>query len=160
MGVELEIEGFEAVTKRFHALEKGSQTRVLSPALKEGAKVVHKKSKELAPVGKKIKGNKKYKPGRLKKSLKVKKGKRSRRFVAWYIQTGTRDKLGIPRDESSYYPMSLEYGTRYMKARPYLRPALKLTRTPAMRAVGKEMNLRIIKEIKKIKEKAAKKALR
>jgi HK97 gp10 family phage protein len=123
--IRVELKGFEHITRKFDELGRGIQNKVMSPALKAGAKVILTRTKELVPVGTKIKGNKTYKPGRLRKSLKVKKGVRSRKSISWYIQTGTREKLGIAKSDKGYYPFSLEYGTQFIRARPYMRPALK-----------------------------------
>ena len=143
--IKVEIEGFEHITNRFDELGRGVQNKVMGPSLKAGAKIILKRTKDLAPVGTKIKGNKKYKPGRLKKTLKVKKGKRSRRSISWYIQTGTRAKLGIDKDDKGYYPFSLEYGTQFIKARPYMRPALTSAKSAALVKIAKTMDEKMTK---------------
>jgi HK97 gp10 family phage protein len=125
----MELKGFDSLVKKFNTLGRGIQNKIMSPALKAGAKVVLTESKRLAPVL----------SGTLRKTLKVKKGVRSRKAISWYVQTGTREKMGISMDDKAYYPASVEFGTRKIKAKPYMRPALVNARTPAIKAVGEKM---------------------
>ena len=50
-----------------------------------------------------------------------------RRFLTWHCFVGP-DTGRLPGEENKSYPMYLELGTRKMKPRPYLRPALDRNR--------------------------------
>ena len=127
--IELQLEGFDDVIKTFEKLDDKLQAKVMRPALRAGAKVIAKAAKNKSPTL----------TGKNKRFIKVKALKRSRKTIGVAIQTGTREELGIPRDEFGYYPMALEYGTQHIKKRPFMRPALEQNRGKAILAIGKKM---------------------
>ena len=106
----------------------------------DGAKIIAERASDLAPKH----------TGRLSASIKVRSatgqfakaqninvGKGS---VGVVVATGTREELGIPADEKSYYPSSQEFGWtpkkgpqagQYFPGKPYMRPALDEKRDQA-----------------------------
>lgn len=141
--ITLQLDGFEEVIKIFEKLPATLQKKALRPALRAGAKIILKaaKAKSAKLTGK----NRRF--------IKIKSLKRSRKSIGVMIQTGTREQLGIPRDEQGYYPMVLEYGSKNVKRRPFMKPALRENHAAATRAIGKALE----KNIEKVVKKAAKK---
>lgn len=132
-GFDLQITGIEDVKKMFEALPLAVQKKALRPALRKGAKITLEKAKQLCPA----------KSGKLRKSLKVRAIKRNRKGIGVVVITGTRQELGIKPDDKSYYPFSLEYGTKNMSARPFMRPATESTRGAVENTVANELNSKV-----------------
>tara|TARA_R110002012_G_scaffold120651_1_gene270055 strand:+ start:12238 stop:12759 length:522 start_codon:yes stop_codon:yes gene_type:complete len=84
-------------------------------------------------------------PGTLRKTLKVKALKRSRKRVGRLVATPTREALGIPDDYPGYYPAFLEYGSSKLgtKPRPYLRGTFEAERGNITRFFAKEARKRM-----------------
>jgi len=98
--VEVKIEGFPLVSKKFNTLPGRVRKKHLRPAMRAGAKIIKNAAVSLVSVDE----------GKLRKSLKVKSPKRSRVRFGVMIQTGTAKELGIKETKNrGYYPMSLEY---------------------------------------------------
>lgn len=132
---DLKLEGFEDVIKTFNTLDDKLQKKAMRPALRAGAKIIQKAAKNKSPTL----------TGKNKKFIKVKSLKRSRGSVGLAIQTGTREQLGIPRDEHGYYPMVLEYGSKHVKKQPFMKPALEQNREKSTKAIGKKLKAGIEK---------------
>lgn len=160
--IHVQLEGFEELSRTFNSLARGVQGKIIRPALREGAKIVRDEAARRVPVD----------TGRLRKSLKVRALKRSRKFVGFQITTGTQDELGIKTPKSgkrNYYPFVIEYGgvvggtarkvrigrrTRVVKdggrripARPFLRPAVDANRDRVMLLLAKRLQAGIWKAI-------------
>ena len=133
---DLEVKGFKAVIKTFNVLDDNLQRKVLRQALRSGAKIIQKAAKAKSPVG--ITGNN-------KKFIKIKSLKRSRVTVGVAVVTGTREQLGIPRDEFGYYPMVLEYGSKHVKKQPFMKPALEQNREKVIKEIAKKIEAGIEK---------------
>lgn len=98
MGVRFTITGHKQLDRKFAALPPKLQKKILRPALRAAAKIVLDQAKANAPV----------QSGRLKKSLKVKAAKRSRKTkheVAINVITAT----GWFTGEAFYAPFQ-EFG--------------------------------------------------
>lgn len=132
---DLKLEGFEGVLKTFNKLPDRLQKKALRPALRAGTKIIQKAAKALAPT----------KSGKHKKFMKIKSLKRSRDTIGMLLQTGTREQLGIPRDEFGYYPMVLEYGSKNQKKQPSMKPALERNRSKATNEIGRELGKQLNK---------------
>jgi len=132
---DIKIEGFEEVLKTFDTLDDKLQKKVMRPALRAGAKIIQKAAKRLSPTL----------SGKNKRFIKVKSLKRSRKTIGVAIQTGTRQELGIPRDEFGYYPMVLEFGSENQKKQPFMKPALKQNHAKATNEIGKAVKSGIAK---------------
>lgn len=123
----VQFEGMEKLSARFNSLNKKMQSKILSPALKEGAKVISSKSKSEAPVGL---------TGDLRKTIHVRRGNRSRRRIEWHVRSGTRAKLKIPVNSKWYYPAHVEYGTENSNGIHYMRKGLVKGRGEANLAIA------------------------
>jgi len=97
--------GDKAIARDLTNLEPKLKKRVLKKALREEAKETSKAAKALVPVDQ----------GNLKKSIKVKALKRSRKRIGAQVVAGV--------NLNNAQAIAVEYGTSKRKAQPYLRPA-------------------------------------
>ena len=88
------------------------QTRILGPALREGAKIVADEARRLAPVANEAKhGKYAHSPGQLKASIKVRAGKHRRNERKMLAMTGSGFYVG-----NEFYGGFVEYGHGIGKA--------------------------------------------
>ena len=80
-----ELEGFEDVIEKLGSLPKTLEKKIVRKALRIGGKVILKEARRLAPKGP---------TGNLKRTIKLKSIRRSRKKIGVYIRTGTRGELG------------------------------------------------------------------
>lgn len=105
--------GARDLERKLGKLEKRTQGQAMRESLKSALEPAEQLAKNRVPVG----------FGRLKKSIK--RGvSTSRGSISAVIRTGTRKQLRIPQSAKYYYPAALEYGTRFIAARSFLRSAL------------------------------------
>lgn len=115
------VQGMTTLEKDLNSFEPKLRKKALSAATRESAKVVLEHAKRLAPIDE----------GDLKKSLKVRSMAKTTRKarekkVGHSVQVGKGWFKG-----DSFYAAFVEFGTRNMAARPYLRPAVKASRSQA-----------------------------
>lgn len=127
--IDISILGDKKLTASFNKLALKTQKKFTRKALRAGAKVVQQEYKARVPVD----------TGRLKRGIKVRAGKRSRRGISINIETPTRDKLGIEADDPYYYPAIIEYGGGATPAYAPGRKALKAKEREAMQVIGREL---------------------
>jgi len=113
---------------------------ILDLAATKGAEVVLEEARKLAPVsvdGQKY-GKHRHAPGNLRDSLKVRKPrsntKRTKRKATATV--GMDHKL-------AFYAPYVELGTKKMKARPFLRPAIDRHKKRISQAVSDEIDKKI-----------------
>ena len=84
-------------------------------------------------------------PGTLKKALKVRAIKRSRRYVGRLVATPHRKDLGIDENYPGYYPAFLEYGSSPLgkPPKPYMRGTLEANQKKITRYFSKEARKRM-----------------
>jgi len=113
--IDISIFGDKKLEKQFKKLDLKLQKKTIKKALRDSAKIVKNTAK--ARVG--------VRSGKLKKSLKVRteKGLKRGQFGI-VVVTGTREELNIDADDKYYYPAAVEFGTKNLPAKPYLRPAI------------------------------------
>jgi len=111
--------------------------------LRTGAKRIAKDARPLAPVhqGPYPAHRKDRKPGTLKKSIKVRAMKRSRKGVGIRVSDYY---AGI-----AYYGAFQEYGTKRQKAKPYLRPAFDKNKAAAVNDLKQEIKTAVEGAFKK-----------
>lgn len=98
--------GDKRIDRMFAELPKRMQKKVVRQGVRAGGKVLLAAAKANAPVL----------SGRLRKSLKLRVSPRPRKDAyRMRVTTGTREELGIPSDEKSYYPAAVEYGHAIVK---------------------------------------------
>lgn len=128
--VDFKLKGFSRVSRAFNKLDHKARKKHLRPALRAGAKVIKNAAQSLAPKD----------SGALKRTIKVRSLKRSRKNFGVFIRTGTASELGIKETKGrGYYPFSVEYGTDEQPARPYMRPALKNNDERARKAIAERL---------------------
>lgn len=104
--------------------------KALRTASREGAKVVARAAKAKVPKD----------TGTLRRSIRVRSIKRSRVKVGSRVITGE----GFFKGET-FYGGFVEFGTKYMKARPFLRPAADENREKVIKEFGEHLKESIIK---------------
>ena len=77
--------------------------------------------------------------GLLRRSIKIGVAK-SRYLKGAVVRTGTRRQLNIPDDAKYYYPAALEYGTKHIVARSFLRSSLADRKSQALNILEREIN--------------------
>lgn len=125
--------------------------RVVTGALRSGAKVVLEEARRLAPVGHESKGRVRLRTtkkgkvtianyGKLKLNLRIVDITRKREHSATMaVSVG-----------KAFWGMFLEFGTRFMAKRPFMRPAFEATQYAALDAIGKSLGDGIEKAAKKL----------
>jgi HK97 gp10 family phage protein len=116
---QIRMQDVETLVKRFKELRKDAKVRqAIRAGLRAGAKLMATDAKQNAPIfqGKYPASRQaKRKPGTLRRFIRVRSMKRSRvRFGMMIASYYTGD---------AYYGSFLEYGTKNIKPRPFLRPA-------------------------------------
>lgn len=133
------ITGIEEINQALKQLPKNVQKKAFRKAMRPAMKVVQNAAKANAPVSgqgeesdeekpdddkpktpRKKRGGttKNHKPGTLKRSIKVRATKRSRRFIGIDVLMGEGDFKG-----EVYYGAFQEYGSRYHRPQGFLRKA-------------------------------------
>ena len=119
---DIRIDGLKELEKALLQLPKALHGKVLGAAVREGAKEIQGEAKVKAPVsagahhvGKK--GRKSYiasvKPGHLKRNIKIRLAKSAKGEAKGYVYVSFK----------AFYGKFVEYGTKKMSAKPFLRPA-------------------------------------
>lgn len=107
-----EVVGQRELFARLRQLPPKVQRKVVRPALRAAAKVIHAEAKQLVPV----------RSGALQKSLKVRAQKRKRDSIGVNVQTGEKFFRG-----PVFYGGFVEYGTRKMQGRHFMQSAFDRT---------------------------------
>jgi len=124
-----QLVGVEGLIQQLRKLRGAAIRKVYRQAIREAARPVLATAKQIVPI----------KSRRLQKSLKIRAGRRSRRFISVVIKPGTRSELGIASDAKGYYPAHIELGfrrgTTKFPGNRYLRDAILLERFDAIRTI-------------------------
>lgn len=141
--VTVEILGDEELRRKLRGLRRQELRRPLSRAARAEARKVLLTARSVVPVD----------TGALRRGLRVRAIRRSRRRIGFQVQTPKRRKLGITR--SGYYPSAVEYGFRHARsgrqvpARPYIRPAFERNVEAAKRAMRSEATRVVTQELRR-----------
>lgn len=137
MAIEFVIEGADELKQKLKELDGGREiTKLIRQTVKTAARPVLSQAKRLAPVGE---------TRRLRRTLKLRSGRRSKRLISAIVQTGTRSALGISSSAKGYYPTHVALGTKAkgrraaVPGRRFLRGAMDLERADAIRTISKLM---------------------
>ena len=120
--------------KKLRTLPEKVQKNVLTGAVRAGAKPIVKEAKRLVPV----------RTGNLKKSIGVNK----RRTVGTVVRFSISPRKGGKYD--GYYGAFVEFGTKKMAPRPFMRPAFEAKGEESIDAVREYIAKRLEKELKKL----------
>lgn len=109
--VSFDIKGLDKLIKDLKQLEPKVQKKVVRKTLREGSKVIHREIKSnTVPVD----------SGDLRKSIKVRAGKRKRNTISVTIQTSDKENV-FTGDQ--YYGAFQEFGTSKMPGKHYMEKA-------------------------------------
>lgn len=137
----VDVEGVDRLIRAIRKLKIDGE-KILKQALGEAGKIILVEARAIAPT----------RTGRFKRTLKLRRIRRSRKLVGFVVQTGTRPQLRIDNDAPGYYPMSLEFGfvhyrsLEYVSPKPTLRPALENKRKEAIDVVINRLERGLIKD--------------
>lgn len=137
--VDINMLGDKQLVKDLAKFDQKNQRRIARAALKKGAAPTLDLARQLVPVDR----------GKLKAALAIKPARGKRNRIGVEINTGTREQLEIEPDDKFYYPSVVEYGSRNMPAKPFMRPAFDRTKDEALTIVGDEMGKNIVRTLKR-----------
>ena len=127
MVAEVKIEGFDELAKKLRELVPAMRKRVIRNALSAGARLVRDDAKRNAPVLSASAKAPYRQPGTLKKAIRVRSSKQARRAsdigVFVNVKPAKSGLRGAKSNSDPFYWRFLEFGTRKMSARSFLRPA-------------------------------------
>jgi HK97 gp10 family phage protein len=152
------IEGLAELNRALRELPQRIANRGLRTAVYAGAKVIRDEARHRAPKAAQSLGTKQPSAGTLKRSVIMKHirelsgGGRQTFYVLVrqgkkYRNQGKRGNLS----QDAWYWRFVEFGTRKMAARPFLRPALESRRREAVEAIKGRLAQRIEIEAKALK---------
>lgn len=144
----VDIKGLKELDDLLKSLPEQIQRKALAQANLAGATVLKEEAKSRVPVRSDPPGpikvgknaSKARLPGFLKASIK-----------AWRIKKGAKGSVthGVGTRGMAFYGKFLEFGTKYISPRPFLRPALDAAYLKAIDAVAAVLRTKIEKEIVK-----------
>lgn len=153
-----EVKGAAELVKALKALPDRVARNGLRASVYAGAKVVRDEAKSRAPVAQEIKNPRHPPPGTLRRSVIMKhirelSGLTRQTFFITVRQGKKYRNQGKRRNlsQDAFYWRFVEFGTRKMAARPFLRPALEAKRYEAADAIKSRLAKRIELEAKKLK---------
>lgn len=127
MVAEVKIEGFDELAKKLRELVPAMRKRVIRNALSAGARLVRDDAKRNAPVLSASVNAPYRKPGTLRSAIRVRSSKQARRVgdigVFVNVKPAKTGMRGAKSKTDPFYWRFVEFGTRKMSARSFLRPA-------------------------------------
>lgn len=131
--VIVKVEGLEELKRQIEGLNEKFQRRVLDQGVSAAARIIRNAASSKAPKD----------TGLLKRAIRIGKvrqlsfpGKSVYHVFISPKVKGTRQKKGKSREIWAFYWRFLEFGTRKMAARPFLRPAFDENREQALKAMA------------------------
>ena len=124
MRMDIKITGIKQIEKKLSGMETKIARKVVRQALKKAAKPILAAAKRNAPV----------KTGALKKSLRVRVMKKKKHRYGVMVATSAKWFTG-----ETFYAAFVEYGTKHLPARPFLRPAMDSQKTAAEKILKQEI---------------------
>lgn len=124
------LENAPALRRKLKMLGSSRQFRaVVRKVLPEAAKPVLQQTKALAP----------FETGQLRRSLRIRAGKRSRKLISVFIDPGTKADLGISADATGFFPAHLELGTKFFPEKRFMRRAMDMKRVSATAMISRQL---------------------
>lgn len=126
--MSIKISGLEAIQRKFEALPKKVQRKVMREGVTQAAKIVRAQARADVPVA----------TGDLRKSIKV-RGLQAAKGAAFLNKTkgGSRSvKIGKTVVAEAPHAHLVEKGTKRMRAQPFLLPALQANEQRTVDLVG------------------------
>ena len=135
------LHGFDAFDRLLNKLSENVEHKVLQSAASAGARVLAKEIKTRAPEGKGKQSSASKTYGYLKSNIIVQVLRRKKRKGIRGSRVNTGD---------AFWSWFLEFGTRYMPARPFIRPAVDAKQNEAVEKMRVILSRGIEREIKKL----------
>jgi HK97 gp10 family phage protein len=129
--MNFEVKGFRELKRKLDTLPVNVARRVLPKASQEGAKVLRREARRRAP----------RREGTLRRGLSYMRKKRMPKTAASYI-------VGLTR--KAFYGMFIEFGTKHIPAKPFLRPALDEEKDKIINAMREKLRAGIEREAAKL----------
>ena len=160
-GIQIKLDGVLELKRALADATTTIRTKAVRGALRDAARVIQKQARQLAPILRVP--TKTRKPGTVKRRISVRASKFARqqgkegvfinvRPIRGAAQIKRFGKASATNPHDPYYWRFLEFGTRKMRARPFLRPAVAAKGEEAIRVF---MN-RVIPQIQRLNQKAVK----
>lgn len=144
----VEVKGLKELGDLMKVFPANLQKRVVGGAVAAGAGVAASAAKELAPVAKKphraYSGRYFIMPGAMKAAIAPRRVKDKAATVMNTV--GPRKAKGI----DVFYWRFVEYGTKFIAARPFLRPALHNNVARIIEAVRKRLEAGVDREVRRM----------
>ena len=139
MEAQVNISGFKEMQQLLKRLPENMQRRALGSAARAGAVVMQREARKSAPRGQELStSSKKYGP--LHKNIRIIQLKRvPRGSRAYRVDTG-----------DGFWGVILEVGSRYMPARPWMRPAIERAWGAALKKVRDSLTKALERETTKL----------
>lgn len=128
--IRTRLEGAKELDRVLGKLPKQLRGRVLTRAVRGGANIVRKEMRGRAPV----------ETGRLRDNI-VTRARRDR---------GASVTVSVGPARRTFYAGFIEFGTRFLPARPFLRPAFETVKFAALEEIGKRLGTEIEKAAVKL----------
>lgn len=158
--IDIKVEGLKALQEALNNLPKELQKGPLKSAVSAGAKVVAEEAKRRAPLGET--GNLRKAIYRYRSRSQSRDGKETflvavRKGKAKYADTARNRRLRrvgktYQTAGEAFYWRFLEFGTKYIAARPFLRPAFESKKNEALDTIKKKLADAIEKTAKRLKK--------
>mgnify|MGYP000008431021 CR=1 FL=1 len=156
----VQIKGLDALAKALKELPDRVAKNGLRAAVYAGAKVIRDEAKLQAPVATGDLGPNQPPPGTLKRSVILKQipelSKKNKQTFFVTVRHGKKYRKQGKKgnlSQDAWYWRFVEFGTRKMRARPFLRPALEAKRRDAVQAMKDRLTERIELEAKNLNRK-------
>ena len=121
------VEGFREIEKVLKAMPAKVAKKELGKAVRAGSNILLKEARARAPRGG-VPSEMSEQFGPLHKKIRVRRAKRARHSVEDVINEGT-----------AFYGFFLEFGTKHIKAQPWLTPAFDVSATAAVVRIGERL---------------------
>lgn len=142
MKVTVKVEGLAELDKALRELLPACvRGRPLRAAVAAGARIVAKEAKARVPVD----------SGLVKSRIRVMSNPQQQKQARAESVVGVRRSGKARKDQDPYYWRFVEFGTRKMRARPFLRPALEAKRNEATQMIRERLAKRIEAEVAKLR---------
>jgi len=127
----VKVEGLAELEKRMRELEPKLAKAALRSAVNAGSQVIKKEAKALAPVN----------TGRLaRKAIYVARSRGESHSHRETYKVGVRlGRKEAQKGMDAFYWWYLEYGTKFISARPFMRPAFEKKKNEAFEAIKKKL---------------------
>lgn len=138
--ITTKIEGLAELDKALRELPDAIQGRPLRAAVAAGARLIQKDAKDRVPV----------RTGLVRDRIRVMSIKQQQSNARAEVAVGVRRSSKAGKGQDPFYWRFLEFGTRKMAARPFLRAALAAKRNEAVEAIRERLRKRIEVEAQRL----------